>query len=701
MNVLSNLTIRAKLMLMLVAPVAGLLYFSIYGITDRWQTSEGMADVQVLSELAVNVSTLVHETQKERGMTAGYLGSKGVKFASELPGQRSQTDQKARTLRAFVAEFDASRFHGEVGSTLRAAMSELDRIADRRRAITAMSISGADAIGYYTNMNARMLDTVAQVAKATDNGDIARELTAYVNFLQSKERAGVERAVLTNTFARDNFSTGMFAKFTTLVNAQDTYNNVFLALATDEAKSAFRSRMGNAVVAEVQGMRDIAMAKAADGNFGVDPNRWFSSITTKINLLKEVENELSDTLNAHAAALQGEARRQLGAFVVLALVAMGISVVLTILMIRAINGPLNNALVALKDIAEGEGDLTRRLNVNGRDEIAQLARAFNQFTEKIELVVIRITEAAGAINLSSREISTGNTDLSQRTEEQASSLEETASSMEEMTATVKQNADNAIQAKELVGQARDLAEKGGAVVNDTVVAMGEINEFSGKIGDIIGVIDEIAFQTNLLALNAAVEAARAGEAGRGFAVVASEVRNLAQRSSGAAKEISNLIKTSVEKVKAGSALVDNSGKALKEIVESVGKVTSIVTEIAGASQEQSTGIDQVGAAIRQMDDMTQQNAALVEESSASSEAMTEQAEHLAELMAQFKVNGGNTQGVAQPRSTPVHRAGAGADTTSAVSKPARRASRKRAAAPVTDGGKTADRQSEEEEMMDF
>jgi methyl-accepting chemotaxis protein len=235
-------------------------------------------------------------------------------------------------------------------------------------------------------------------------------------------------------------------------------------------------------------------------------------------------------------------------------------------------------------------------------------------------------------------VASGNADLSQRTEEQASSLEETASSMEELTSTVKQNAENAKQANQLAASASEVAVKGGAVVSEVVGTMSSINESSKKIVDIISVIDGIAFQTNILALNAAVEAARAGEQGRGFAVVASEVRNLAQRSAAAAKEIKGLIGDSVDKVGAGTKLVDEAGKTMQEIVSSVKRVTDIMSEITAASQEQSSGIEQVNQAITQMDEVTQQNAALVEEAAAAAEAMQEQAQNLAHAVSVFRLD---------------------------------------------------------------
>jgi len=307
--------------------------------------------------------------------------------------------------------------------------------------------------------------------------------------------------------------------------------------------------------------------------------------------------------------------------------------------------PIQEVTHAMKGLADG--DLTKNITGDFQGEFAVLRDAVNSSNTNLLNMVKEIRNSADSINTSSNEIATGNLTLSQRTEEQASSLEETASSIEELTGTVKQNADNAQQANQLATGARSEAEKGGTVVGKAIEAMREINQASKKIADIIGVIDEIAFQTNLLALNAAVEAARAGEQGRGFAVVAAEVRNLAQRSAGAAKEIKTLINDSVQKVDEGSRLVDESGQTLDEIVNSVKKVGDIIAEIAAASIEQSTGIDQINKAIAQMDEMTQQNASLVEEAASASKSMQEQASGLNELMTFFNTgedSGSSTAG---------------------------------------------------------
>ena len=294
-------------------------------------------------------------------------------------------------------------------------------------------------------------------------------------------------------------------------------------------------------------------------------------------------------------------------------------------------------LIALADIASGEGDLTRRMDATGKDELAQIALAFNQFADKIAAVLLQIRVAAENVRLATTEIAAGNRDLSERTEQQASSLEETAAAMEELTATVQQNASNAQQARQLAHAASDVAAHGGEVVGQVVQTMGGIEAASRKIEAIISVIDGIAFQTNILALNAAVEAARAGEQGRGFAVVASEVRTLAGRSAEAAKEIKGLIEDSVTQVTSGSRQVQEAGATMAQVVDSIRQVNTVVAEISSASQEQSTGIAEVGTAITHMDQATQQNAALVEEATAAAQSLQQQAHSLADVVAGFKL----------------------------------------------------------------
>ncbi|OJA90267.1 methyl-accepting chemotaxis protein, partial [Burkholderia ubonensis] len=308
---------------------------------------------------------------------------------------------------------------------------------------------------------------------------------------------------------------------------------------------------------------------------------------------------------------------------------------------RAIGRPLADALAHFDAIAAG--DLRRRIVVTRRDEMGQLLEGLGKMQVGLVETVSTVRGGSESIATAAKQIAAGNIDLSSRTEEQASALQETASSMEQLTGTVKQNADNARQASALAANASEIANKGNVVVGQVVGTMGEINQSSAKIADIIAIIEGIAFQTNILALNAAVEAARAGEEGRGFAVVAGEVRSLAQRSSAAAKEIKTLIDASVERIRSGSALVDEAGRTMTEVIGAVQRVTDIMGEIAAASEEQSGGIDQVARAVTQMDEVTQQNAALVEEAAAAAQSLDEQAARLRETVAVFQLDDGAAQ----------------------------------------------------------
>lgn len=303
---------------------------------------------------------------------------------------------------------------------------------------------------------------------------------------------------------------------------------------------------------------------------------------------------------------------------------------------RSVSKPLKDALELANQVASN--DLTGKVDVVSNDETGQLVMALNHMNQRLSTVVGEVRAGIDVINTAAEEIASGNTDLSARTESQASSLEETASSMEELTATVRHNAENAHEAYQLISTTSQSASQGGTVVDKVVKTMGDIRHSSGKIADIIGVIDGIAFQTNILALNAAVEAARAGEQGRGFAVVATEVRNLAQRSAAAAKEIKDLITGSVQQIEAGGELVDQAGKSMHDIVESVNRVAALMNDIAVANKEQSTGIDEINRAVVVMDEGTQQNAAMVEQAAAAAHAMRSQTSQLTNMISVFRIN---------------------------------------------------------------
>ncbi|MDB5899107.1 MAG: chemotaxis protein [Ramlibacter sp.] len=388
---------------------------------------------------------------------------------------------------------------------------------------------------------------------------------------------------------------------------------------------------------------DISSGDVSTGAMAMQAaDAQYQSVLKELDVLVQLEKKLADD---SFLAAQGSARTALVVLLVMVAFAVATALATALGMSSAIVRPLRAAIRAADQIARG--DLTVDVKVRGSDETGELLRSLAEMTQNLRQLVGQVSGGAHMVADTSAQIAQGNQDLSQRTEEQASTLEETASSMEELTSTVSLNAQNARQASQLAVGASDIARKGGQVVGEVVTTMSGISESSRKIGDIIGVIDGIAFQTNILALNAAVEAARAGEQGRGFAVVAAEVRSLAQRSAAAAKEIKGLIGESVDKVEAGTRLVDAAGHTMQEIVASVKKVSDLIAEIAAASEEQDSGIQQVNTAVAQMDQVVQQNASLVEEATAATESMKGQAASLLQMVARFKL------GAEQPSFTPL------------------------------------------------
>ncbi|NML59721.1 HAMP domain-containing protein [Massilia sp. RP-1-19] len=462
------------------------------------------------------------------------------------------------------------------------------------------------------------------------------------------------------------------------VKAQDT--------RYDEARGALEaaglSDGEKAVLAELAGIEakvDAAFKEASALVMAFDTEGAAKVLADRIDPLNQqalagmnklVEMQQAATREFIASAAQSDRRLNIMLFALGAL-AVAIGTVGSILTTRSITKPLVNAVGVAQKVAAGE--LTSQVHVEGKDEVTDLLQALKDMNESLARTVGEVRTGSETITVASQEIASGNADLSARTETQASSLEETASSMEELTSTVKQNADNARQANQLAVSASSVAVKGGSVVAQVVDTMGSIKESSRKIVDIIGVIDGIAFQTNILALNAAVEAARAGEQGRGFAVVAAEVRNLAQRSAGAAKEIKELIGDSVDKVDTGSRLVDEAGQTMDLVVTSIRQVADIMGEITAATAEQSHGIEEINQAITQMDEMTQQNAALVEQAAAAAESMQEQSLRLAEAVSIFKLNGDDRRALraapAPVRSAPAPAARVAAPVRKAVAPP--------------------------------
>ena len=480
----------------------------------------------------------------------------------------------------------------------------LNEVATSTRAMMAEPLTKERLITDWYGLNFASIRRTAAIVKSSD--------PALGPYFKEDSAASVKRAA------------ELLKQIEPLISGEQ--EKVLFAKILEQRKLYSASRDG-AVKAKADGDVEGA-AKILDGSF-TPAAKVYQDLLQELVTLQRV------SIDATAKQIDASAVQDTRIIRSLTLFAVGFGILCSWLLTTGITRPLRQALALAETVAAG--DLTHSVATTAKDEMGALLTALGNMNNNLVSIVSQVRSGTDSIATASSEIAAGNLDLSSRTEQQAGSLEETASSMEELTGTVKQNADNARQANQLAITAAGIASRGGAVVAEVVATMGSINESSRKIVDIISVIDGIAFQTNILALNAAVEAARAGEQGRGFAVVASEVRNLAQRSSQAAKEIKGLIDDSVSKVGAGARLVDQAGATMEEVVASVKRVTDIIGEISSASTEQTHGIEQVNQAIVEMDNMTQQNSALVEQASAAAQAMNQQADGLAQLVSVFKV----------------------------------------------------------------
>ncbi|KAF1048001.1 MAG: Methyl-accepting chemotaxis protein II [Herbaspirillum frisingense] len=471
---------------------------------------------------------------------------------------------------------------------------------------------------WYGNLRAAILRTVA-MSRSTD-------LTLNNYFLNEELASGKESAELQKELSQMFDAEAEKALYAEILGYQKDYKSVYLK------------------------MMDLKSTGDQDGANSVLIQEFMPLSKKYQNTMQKLQKAEQAEIDDASSNIEQLARQSRILLLVLEAAALVFGVLCAWLLTRGIVRPLKQAVALSRRVAEG--DLTAQIHTSSRDEVGQLLNALQDMNARLRDIVTRVRHGTDAIATASGEIAEGNQDLSARTEQQAGALEETASAMEELISTVRTNADNAHEASRLAASASGIASEGGAVVGRVVETMDEINGSSRKIVDIISVIDGIAFQTNILALNAAVEAARAGEQGRGFAVVASEVRSLAQRSAAAAKEIKQLIDDSVQKVNAGSALVEQAGATMTRVVESVQHVNAIVNEISVASAEQTEGIQQVNDAIAQLDDVTQQNAALVEEAAAAAASMRGQAGNLTQLVSVFHVEGSGGEPGPEAESPP-------------------------------------------------
>lgn len=619
MNFLKNLSIRSTIIFLLTLPLLSMAYFSYLSIHSEYNAAQEMDKIEQQVYLATNISALVHELQKERGATAVYMGSGGKKYSSEVSSQRLTTDEKKNQLDVFLQDFDQSTLADQ---TLKKTLGELAQLSNIRKNATSLGVPAKDVIAYFTSLNGHFLDVIQSISKTSQNKDVSNAVYSYANFLLGKERAGIERAVLSNVFAKNKFAPGVQAKAITLKLEQGIFLNEFFTRATQQQKQLFNSLLSSRDQSEVARMRAVAyggLSNSEEG-FGIDAGYWFKTTTARINQLKGIENTIASELSDLAKTLNEQANSSFLSSIILTGITFAITCLLAVFFTSLITTPIKKGVIFAEELAEG--DLTAQLDVDQADEIGQLAKALINMRNKVGSVVSDVRTNADSLAGASQQISATAQTLSQSAIEQASGVETTSSSIEQLNASVQQNTENAQVTEQMATKSADEAEKGGKAVTETVAAM-------KNIAKKISLIEDIAYKTNLLSLNAAIEAASAGEHGKGFAVVAAEVRKLAESSRITAEEINILATESVD-------VAEKAGGLISNVVPEISRTSDLVQEISAASAEQSSGIAQINEAMTQLDTATQQNASASEELAATSEEMSGQAAQLQQAVAFFK-----------------------------------------------------------------
>ena len=624
----SDISFKNKIFILLALPLIGFLWLSISTLKQSYLVNNEVESLSQLTKLSIIYSELVHELQKERGATAGFLSSKGNKFVNELRTQRNETDSKQDIKTQFLSVNSFEQL--QISQLNQQINNELAQLSQIRTKVDNLDIEAKQAIGYYTQLNAKLLSVSTLIASLSSDANITKQTIAYYNFLQGKERAGIERAVMSSTFASDKFNDGIFVKFVSLVTQQETFMSNFLAFATPENIFYYQEQLAHPAVKEVEKFRSIAESKTTE--FGVDAVHWFQQATIRIGQLKKIENQVSEHLLTLAKHKSDETFNILVIDIVVTLTVIVLVIFISIISIKDLSARVKELTFVMEKVRD-ENDLTVRTTLQGESELGQISKALNLTLEQFSKTVNEISNSSLTLAAAAEETSTTCEYNATTMTDQQESIVGIAAAVEELSATVKEVAGNTQLTADSAKEANDQAQKGLGVVqlsyqsidvlsveiDSLAKQINNLHESSTNITKVVDVIKSVAEQTNLLALNAAIEAARAGEQGRGFAVVADEVRTLAQRTQQSTLEIETFIGTLQSDANAAHQVIEDSQSKASVAVENSKNVEHTLEEITSAISHIFSMTEQVATAIEEQSVVTQdvaQNIVNIEQMSA-------------------------------------------------------------------------------------